>query len=85
MSAHQVAPTASTLRAAYDFLTLERHILAERRVLGEVIAGDGTRSRCFPSRAASSGVRTRSIDMEDGGFGMRLSGCMKKPSVASSR
>ena len=45
MSAHQVAPTASTLRTRPTISSPSSHILAERRVLGEVIAGDGTRSR----------------------------------------
>jgi hypothetical protein len=39
----------------------------------------------LPSCAANSGVRTRSIDTEEGGFGMHLSRCTKKPSVARSR
>ena len=69
MSAHQVAPTASTPRTRPTISSPSK-----AHTGGKARPGRGDRWRwdvarvIFPSRAASSGVRTRSIDMEDGGW-----------------
>jgi len=86
MSAHQVAPRASTLRTRPTSSCPARATYWRKGASSPRRAsGIGRERVARPSRAASSGVRTRSISTCEAGRGIRLSRCRKNPSVASSR
>ena len=86
MSAHQVAPAASTLRTRPTICSPSSATYWRKGAPSPSRAsGMGRERAALPSRAASSGVRTRSIDTDARGFGLRVSRWMKNPSVASRR
>jgi hypothetical protein len=55
MSAHHVAPTASTLRTAYNVCFIKRHRLAQWRVIPKQAVQDRTRSSGLPQQCCQVG------------------------------